>query len=55
MPKYAKQILIDKFGQQRADIMEANWDRFIDIRFSESTKREIINAGKLVEDCLASC
>ena len=53
MPKYAKQIRIDKFGQARADIMEQNWDRFIDIRFSESTKREICNAGKLVEDCLA--
>jgi len=55
MPNYAKQILIDKFGQARADIMEQNWHRFIDIRFSESTKRQIINAGKLVEDCLADC
>lgn len=54
MPKYAKQILVDKFGQARADIMEQNWFRFVDIRFSESTKRQIINAGKLVEDCLAA-
>lgn len=54
MPKYAKQFLIDAFGQARADIIEQNWDRFIEIRFSESTKQQIIKAGKLVEECLAS-
>lgn len=52
LPGYVMQILIDKFGQERANVMAQNWYRFVDIRFSESTKREIINAGKMVEECL---
>lgn len=55
IPAYAKDIIAKKHGQEKADLIEANWDYYADQRmsFGSSTERKILSEAGIVLECIA--